>query len=237
MLSLIVPAYNEERRIGKMLEAYCRHFGRSVELIVVLNGCRDRTRDVVESIHAQFDTPMRIIDIPEPIGKGGAIIEGFRVATAPMVGFVDADGATSPVEFQKLVEALDDRVDGVIASRWHPRSTVRNRTSALRRFMSRAVAVIVRTLFRMPYTDTQCGAKVFRQQLVRTLLPHLKVRDMMFDVELLFLAQQRGYRVREQPTVWIDQSGSGFLRSPLHIIRQSLRFLLTILYIRFSTYD
>src|SRR6267378_3781963 len=106
-LLLLIPAYNEERRIEPVLRDYGQYFRNNYsgkfQLVVVLNGCRDNTLGVVERVAAEFPF-ISALDFPDPIGKGGALIEGLKLApTADLIGYVDADGATAPAAFLDLV--------------------------------------------------------------------------------------------------------------------------------------
>lgn len=227
-VSIVIPAHNEEQRIGSTLSSYCQQFGGRNEIIVVLNGCSDHTLDVVRSVSQRHPGVVSIVDIKTAIGKGGAVHEGFRRASGSYIGFVDADGSTPPEEFQRLTGMVTSH-DGVIGSRWMAGAQVFNRTSMVRKFMSRAFVVLTRLLFNLPYHDTQCGAKVFKRKVITTVLPYLKVRDMVFDVELLLLTRYFGFRIREVPTVWTDQSSSVFLGSITAIVRTSTIMLRSLL--------
>jgi glycosyltransferase involved in cell wall biosynthesis len=231
LLSIIIPAYNEEKRILQMLERYWAFYqGKSVEFIIVLNGCRDNTRGVVESFASRVGAKIHIIDIPEAIGKGGAVRQGFALAQGDYLGFVDADGATGPEEFDKLVRQINGH-DGAIASRWKRGSVVVGR-NFFRKIVSLGFIIFVKMIFWMPFFDTQCGAKVFKHQAIKQILPKLQVSNMAFDVELLFLMRRAGYRIIEMPTVWLDKSSSAILGSPLGIIKNSFKMLFTLFSIR-----
>src|SRR3989344_1181487 len=134
-LSIVIPAYNEEKRIGKMLKAYTYFFNKQVpnhEIIVALNGCKDNTLKVVKSFSSKR---LRYINLKES-GKGGAIIEGFKHAKGELIGFVDADLSTSPSDFNELVEKIDD-YGGIVASRWIKGAKIDIKQSLMRRFFSR----------------------------------------------------------------------------------------------------
>ncbi len=201
-LTIVIPAHNEQNRIRPTLESYLSYFGGRAELMVVLNGCTDGTLSVVTAVERKCPE-LRVLDFPRPIGKGGAVKEGFLHARGQTVGFVDADGATTPEEFQRLVSALQT-ADGVIASRWMRGAQVFNRTSWLRRLASRSLVLMTYLLFRLPYADTQCGAKVFRRPVIKTIASSLQLRTMAFDVELLLRARAAGFKVIEVPTIWTD---------------------------------
>ncbi|MGH9045988.1 MAG: hypothetical protein ACRDVW_01605, partial [Acidimicrobiales bacterium] len=119
----------------------------------------------------------------------------------------DADCATPPSEFLRLVDAAEE-TDGAIAIRSHPASVLPVQRSLARRVDSWFFAALTRAVFKLPYSDTQCGAKVMRRHVVQDALPLLSARDFLFDVDLLLIANRLGYRLVEVPTVWLDQPGS-----------------------------
>jgi glycosyltransferase involved in cell wall biosynthesis len=205
-LDIVMPAHNEERRIGRTLRAYraaCP--AADVRFLVALDSCSDRTAEVVRA-HERADARVRSFEYPK-LGKGGVIAATFDRSDADLVGFVDADGATPPRELLRLAHTAR-RVGGAIASRRHPASLLPARRPLAREITSAGFASSVRVLMRLPYRDTQCGAKVLRRDVVEDVLPRLAERDLLFDVDLLAAAREGGWRVVEVPTVWIDQEGS-----------------------------
>jgi len=204
-LDIVMPAHNEEQRIDRTLTAYRSSCGGDVRFLVALDSCTDRTPEIVRG-HAAEDERVYAIEYPK-LGKGGVIAETFRRSDADLVGFVDADCATPPRELLRLAEAAQ-RTDGAIASRRHSASLLPARRPLAREITSAGFAGSVRMLMGLPYRDTQCGAKVLRREVVQDVLPHLAARDLLFDVDLLAAAGERGWRVVEVPTVWIDQEGS-----------------------------
>lgn len=228
---LIVPAYNEQHRIKRTLLQYVKFFNNEVRFIVVLNGCTDNTLEVVQKLQTKYPDRIHVENVKEPIGKGGAIIHGWKYSDAEYLGFVDADGATPPEEFKKLLDALDDH-DGVIASRFLPTSTIHQRQSFLRTIVSHTSITIIRLLFSLPYKDTQCGAKVFKGEVIRTVLPKLKEHNLMFDVELLWILHGWKYDIKEIPTVWIDQPGSAMLGSHFKFLKTASKMFFTVIRLR-----
>jgi glycosyltransferase involved in cell wall biosynthesis len=205
-LDIVIPAHDEEDRIARTLSAYRSGFPQDdVRFHVALDGCVDATADIVRA-HAARDARVHLHQFPK-LGKGGVLMETFRRCDADLVGFVDADCATPPAELARMTIAAGS-VDGVIASRRLPASfTPADRASA-RSMMSACFAWYVRRLFRLPYSDTQCGAKVLHRRVTERVVPLMSSRDFLFDVDLLVVARKLGYDVVEVPTVWIDQSGS-----------------------------
>ena len=210
-LLLLIPAYNEERRIEPVLRDYARYFQEQYhgkfQLIVVLNGCRDNTLGVVQRVASDFPS-ISWLEFKEPIGKGGALIEGLKLAPlADVIGYVDADGATPPKAFLDLVQRID-QADCVIGSRWLPGAVLHQEQSHKRQFASRVFHMIVQILFWMNIRDTQCGAKVMRRAAVEKIHSSLRIADMAFDINLLYSLKHAGYRVLEVPTEWTDKVGS-----------------------------
>ncbi len=237
-LSIVIPAYNEEERIGETLAKYWSYFGESekypeVEFVIVINGSTDNTAGIVKAFAAAHPKRVRYIDIPEEIGKGGAIHRGFAAARGDLVGFVDADAATSPAEFAKVVTAAQE-YDGAIASRWKRGSEVINRSIA-RNLASWGFRMVVRLLFWFPYMDTQCGAKVFSRKVVQTILPELRVNNMATDVEMLQRCRRHQFAILEVPTRWVDKSGSAFLGSPFSFFKSAWQMFFILLSIRFRS--
>ena len=228
---LLIPAYNEERRIEPVLRDYGRyfreHYPGKFQLVVVLNGCRDNTRSVVERVAKDFPS-VSLLDFADPIGKGGALIEGLKLAGhAEAIGYVDADGATPPRAFHDLVKRLGE-ADCVIGSRWLPGAVLHQAQSGKRQFASRAFHAIVQGLFWMNIHDTQCGAKVLRREAVEKVHTYLRIADMAFDINLLYSLKRAGCRVLEVPTEWTDQIGSKviFFRTSLTMFLSAVRIRL-----------
>jgi len=229
-LLLLIPAYNEERRIEPVLRDYARYFQEQYRgkfrLVAVLNGCRDNTRGVVERAAKDFSC-VGLLEFPDAIGKGGALIEGLKLAPmADVIGYVDADGATPPAALHDLVKRIGE-ADCVIGSRWLPGARLHVEQSGKRQFASRAFHLIVQTMFNMHIKDTQCGAKVMRRQAVEKIHSALRIADMAFDINLLYSLKRAGFRTLEVPTEWTDKIGS-----KVNLFRTSLTMFLSAVRIR-----
>lgn len=204
--TIVIPARNEAHRIESTLEEYLAYFRDDTEIIVVLNGCRDETGGIV-SFFAESYENLRFIDEPGVVGKGGAVKMGFGRASGRIVAYVDADGATSARELERLMGEIAG-YDGVIGSRWVDKTLVRKQQTLFRRLASRVFNLIVRVLFGLPYRDTQCGAKIFTSEVVNTVVDELGTTNLAFDVDLLYLINKKGFSIREVPTEWKDKPGS-----------------------------
>ncbi len=184
-----------------------RHYQGKFQLVVVLNGCTDDTLGVVRRVSTEYPS-VSALEFPEAIGKGGALIEGLKLAPlADIIGYVDADGATPPHALHDLARRIDE-ADCVIGSRWLPGAVLHVEQSGRRQFASRVFHLIVQCLFRMNIRDTQCGAKVMRREAVEKVHSFLRIADMAFDINLLYSLHREGYRILEVPTEWTDMIGS-----------------------------
>jgi glycosyltransferase involved in cell wall biosynthesis len=231
-LLLLIPAYNEEQRIEPMLREYGGYFKEqykgSFQLVVVLNGCRDNTLGVVQRVAKDFSF-ISALEFKEPIGKGGALIEGLKLAPmADLVGFVDADGASPPNAFHELTHHIG-KADCVIGSRWIPGAVLHQAQPWIRRFTSRAFHLIVQSLFWMNIKDTQCPCKVMKRGCIEKVHPYLRIADLAFDVNLLVALSRAGYSILEWPTEWTDKIGSKVTSS---LFRSSLTMFLSVVRVR-----
>lgn len=210
-VSIIIPAYNEEKRIGPTLESYSNYFNSLLKddidykIIVVINNTTDNTEKIVRG----FSRKNKRISYLNLIkgGKGYAVISGFKEAlkhNQDLIGFVDADMATSPEAFHSLIKSIGG-ADGVIASRYVPGAVVNPRPSFKRIIVSRLFNILIRALFLMPYRDTQCGAKLFKSHSIKNSVQSLTMSNWAFDVDLIYTLRKKGYFIKEVPTVWADK--------------------------------
>ena len=214
-LSIIIPAHNEAERIQHTLEEYCGHFQDlytdAFEVVVVLNGCTDATRSVVEESMGSAPQ-LRLMEFSEPLGKGGAIWEGFATAQGQRIAFVDADNMVRAPETEKLVRALDE-YDAAIASRFGPGQAGERHQPLVRRLLSKSLRVWVRGFLGLPFRDTQCGAKAFRSSAWQAVAPHVRERNWAFDLDVLAIAGRLGLSVAEVPVEWHHVAEGSKLRA------------------------
>jgi len=237
---LLIPAKNEEKRIEPVLREYAEYFRRNYsgkfEIVVVLNGCSDNTLGVVDRV-TRDNSWVTSLEFPAPIGKGGALIEGFKLANrAELIGYVDADGATAPAAFHDLIRHSKE-ADCIIASRWLPTSVLHQAQTKKRQFASRVFHGIVRALFpSLKVRDTQCGAKLMRREAAEKIHPALRIADMAFDINLLYALRRNGFRVLEIPTVWTDKLGSTVVLGRTSLVMFLSVVRLRIIYSPFGPY-
>ena len=206
-LSLIVPAYNEEGRIESVLLSYCRSFP-SQEIVVVCNGCKDKTPNIVRGLRSKYPQ-IKLLNLKEKRGKGGAIIEGFKAGGGDKIGFIDADESVEPEDIKRMSSALSN-VDGVIASRKLKDSRILAKQPLKRRIASKIFNALVRAIFGLGFKDTQCGAKIFKKEALNSVLDELTTKGFEFDVELLWRLKNKGYKIIEFPITWKHSEGTTF---------------------------
>ncbi len=223
--SLVIPAYNEEKRIVSFFDTIT---GFNGELIIVCDGT-DATAEVVEQIaQKRADLRIRCLRFGSRLGKGGGVIAGLKAAQSPLVGYVDADGSTSLKEVTRLFSYLG-KYDGVFGSRWVPGSKLQVRQGLLRQLESRGFNLFIRLLFRLNYRDTQCGAKVFKKSAIDVVLPMMVSRGFEFDVELLWRLAGAGYIIGEFPIEWQNKGDSRVKK------RDMIRMLIGLVMVRLYT--
>jgi dolichyl-phosphate beta-glucosyltransferase len=209
-LSIVVPAFNEQGRLEPSIRSYleyCRERELATELIVVDDGSLDGTSGLVEELSADYPE-LRLIRLAENRGKGYAVRSGVVNARGALVLFADADGATPISELVRLEDAIRAGADVAIGSRAMAGTGVEVKAKLYRRLIGRAFHLLVESLTVRTIRDTQCGFKLFRGPVAHDLFSRMRMTGFSFDVELLMMAQRRGYRVAEVPVNWVHQPGS-----------------------------
>jgi len=207
--TLVIPAYNEERRIRSLLEDISGFAG---DLVFVCDGT-DATPAIIGAFADDHPSlSIRCLTFPARLGKGGGVVAGMKAAATPFVGYMDADGSTSLSEMERLFDRLAT-AEGAIGSRWVPGSVLTVRQGFRRRVESRLFNLLVRLLFGLDYRDTQCGAKAFRKEAIDAVLSSTRSTGFEFDVELLWRLRRGGYRVVEVPITWENRDESKVMTS------------------------
>jgi dolichyl-phosphate beta-glucosyltransferase len=206
LLSVVIPAYNEERRIGDSLRRvleFLRTLPSPSEVLVVDDGSADRTAAVVEG------NRVRLLRNGVNRGKGYSLKHGVLMAEGEFVLLSDADLSTPIEELPRLLEPVARGEAGIaIGSRALDRSRIERRQPGWREAMGRSFNGIVRALTGLPFRDTQCGFKLMRRQTVLPLFRAARVERFAYDVEILYLARKAGIGVVEVPVIWRDAAGS-----------------------------
>lgn len=223
-ISVVIPAYNEAERLGSTLERtvdYLSRRGLSYEVLVVDDGSRDRTIQVAE---AYADGGVRVIRHERNRGKGAAIKTGVLASQGAEVLLSDADASTPIEQLEKLQRRLPE-APVVLGSRAVAGADIRQHQPFYREVMGKTFNLIIRLAGVHGLNDTQCGFKLLEGEAAREIAARLTVDGFAYDVELVFLARQLGYRVVEVGVVWVDSPDSRVdpIRSSLSMLRDVVR--------------
>ncbi len=226
--SVVIPAFNEAERIGETLRLtseYLNAHSPGSELIVVNDGSTDDTSGVAREALIRANVRTELLENFPNRGKGAAVRRGLLAARQPIGLFFDADLSTPLAETPKLIDPIvAGQVDIAFGSRALDRRLIGNRQPWRREQGGRVFNLLVRLATGLPFWDTQCGFKAFRLEACRPLLEAARLDGFAFDVELLFLAQHAGLRLREIPVRWNHHEGSkvDFARDSVRMLREVL---------------
>ncbi len=230
-LSVVIPAYNEERRIGRTLRKIQEYLTRqdyAGEIIVVDDGSRDRTaKTAAEALRNMKNR--HIIRRSVNIGKGYSVREGILKAKGDLVLFSDADLSTPIEELANFLPWISAGYDVVIASRALPESDIQVRQNFFRELMGKTFNVFVRLLLITGIPDTQCGFKLFRGDVARKIFPLVITRGFSFDAEALYLCVRTGYKIKQVPVCWRNSRPS-----KVRIFKSSIQMLWELAKIRLA---
>ena len=208
--SIVIPAYNESARLGATLDkvlAYVHAQQWDAEVIVVNDGSRDNTAEIVRSFAAK-DPALRLVENPGNRGKGYSVRNGMLNARGQIILFSDADLSSPIEEAPKLFQALEDGADIAIGSRWLRAETQTQRQPLHRQLFGRIFNLVLRLTLGLQFKDTQCGFKAFKQPAVQAIFPLQKIERWGFDPEILFLARKLGFRMKEVSVAWGHSGGT-----------------------------
>ncbi len=229
-LSVIIPAYNEEERIGQTLDLVCKYLKKQnfpSEIIVVNDGSKDNTLDVIKGKRclAYF----QIISYSINRGKGYAIRSGVKKAQGKYILFADADNSTPFEQIKKLQAKIRNDCDIVIGSRYISGGEIKKKQNVIRRFISRGGNLLFWLILGLRFKDTRCGFKLFKSKIAKHLFSLQKLERWGFDTEILVLACKYKYRVAEVPVIWYDKT-----RSQINPFSDSLRSFCEIFQIKWN---
>ncbi len=232
-LSIIIPAYNEEQRLPDTLEqvlTFLQSQSYQSEILVVENASEDGTLKVAKEFaeqHHRESLPIQVIH--EPVkGKGSAVRRGMLLASGDYLFMCDADLSMPVKEINRFFPPAVDGVDITIASR-EAMGAVRYNEPTYRHLVGRIFNTLIRVLALPDLNDTQCGYKCFKANVAADLFRDMTIPGWSFDVEILYLAQKRGYRVKEIPIHWYYNPDSH-----ISVAKDSIRMALDIFKIRFQ---
>ncbi len=230
LLSLVIPAYNEEDIIGETIDEVVEYLddrGIGYEVIVVSDGSKDRTAEVVLE-RAKKHRRLRLIGNDTNSGKGFSVRQGCLAARGEVVVFTDADLSYPISEVEKPLELITSgKADVAIGSRTARGAMIQAYIPPLRRLMSKVFNLFVRIIAIKGIYDTQCGFKAFSGEAAHAIFSRQTMTGFSFDVEVIYIARKLGYRVVEFPIHWARSS-----ESSVNPVTDSAKMFLDIIRIR-----
>jgi len=229
--SIVIPAYNEAARITPALEAVVaciRQRQWSAEVVVVDDGSRDRTAELVRSFAANAPE-VRLLQNPGNRGKGFSVQNGLLHSFGEVVMFSDADLSAPIEEAEGLFAAIAGGADIAIGSRWLERARQSIRQPLYRQFFGRCFNAVTRMVMGLPFADTQCGFKAFTRAAAQTIFQLQTIERWGFDPEILFIALKRGYKIVEVPVSWAHDE-----RTRISYLKDGMRMLEDIAIVRWN---
>jgi len=232
-ISIVIPAYNEEQRLGSTLNAILSFLNqrpsRFAEILVVDDGSRDRTARVVEQFSADHPQ-IRLLRNPGNRGKGYSVRHGVLESRGEWILFTDADLSAPIEELDKLFDAVRrNHADIAIGSRALDRSLIQVHQSWFRETAGRIFNLFLRLLTGLPFLDTQCGFKLYRRQAAQEIFRRQRLERFGFDAEVLYIARRLGFRCVEVPVRWSHSPGT-----KVSMLRDSLDMFLDLLRVRWN---
>jgi glycosyltransferase involved in cell wall biosynthesis len=229
--SIVIPAFNESRRIPATLQAviaFVRSQPLLAEIIVVNDGSTDRTADVVREF-AQQAPEIRLIENPGNRGKGYSVRNGMLHALGDVVMFTDSDLSAPIEEAERLFAAIAAGADIAIGSRWLERGRQTHRQPLYRQFFGRCFNAVTRMVMGLHFADTQCGFKAFTRAAAQTVFQLQTIERWGFDPEILFIALKRGFKVVEVPVSWAHDE-----RTRISYLKDGMKMLEELAIIRWN---
>ncbi len=225
--SIVIPAYNESARIPATLQsvvACIRDHGWSAEVIVVNDGSRDSTPEVVRAF-ARNAPEVRLIENPGNRGKGYSVRNGILEAQGEVVMFTDSDLSAPIEEAERLFAAIAAGADIAIGSRWLDKGRQTHRQPLYRQFFGRCFNAVTRAVMGLHFADTQCGFKAFTRAAAQTVFQLQTIERWGFDPEILFIALKRGFRIVEVPVSWAhdERTRMSYLKDGLTMLQEIAR--------------
>jgi len=229
-LSLIIPAFNEEARIGKSLDrilSFLQRQSYSSEVIIVDDGSQDRTGELVRERLGK-DSRIRIYQQPQNLGKGEAVKQGMLLGKGEYLLFSDADLSVPIETLPDFLTHLENQFDVAIGTRQIAGAAIEVHQPFYREFLGKMYTRLTNWILGLRVTDFTCGFKGFRRHAALELFSLQRLKNWSFDAEILYLAQLNGYRVREVPVTWRDDRAT-----KVRLWRDIFRSFIELLQIRF----
>ena len=209
-ISVVIPAFNEADRLPGFLQSlidFCKTSTHRYSIIVVDDGSRDHTSNIALGYKTQFGD-LSVITLPKNMGKGYAVKQGLLTSQGHVAVFLDADGSTPPQEIERHLHFLNEGYDIVIGSRVLKSDDSPLKVTRYRKFLGAIFNFFVQRLLLKNIYDSQCGFKIFHRKTILPIFSRMHIHGFGFDIELLYLAQLFGYRIKETPVSWQHVKGS-----------------------------
>jgi glycosyltransferase involved in cell wall biosynthesis len=229
--SIVIPAFNESERLPASLDkvlAYISEQGWSAEVIVVNDGSRDSTPEVVRQ-YATRNPNVRLVENPGNRGKGYSVRNGMSQAKGDILLFSDADLSSPIHEAGKLLRVLAQGADLAIGSRWLDANLQTQRQPFYRQLSGRVFNLLLRVILGLKQKDTQCGFKAFTRRAAQAIFPLQRIERWGFDPEILYIANKFGFKTVEIPVEWANDE-----RSKISPLRDGSRMFLELCKIRWN---
>jgi glycosyltransferase involved in cell wall biosynthesis len=229
--SIVIPAYNETKRIRPTLDSILRYSAEhnwDAEILVVDDGSRDDTAAIIRE-YARIHPQVQLVQNPGNRGKGFSVRNGMLHAHGDVCLFTDADLSSPIDEAEKLFEAIRNGADIAIGSRWLRAELQTQPQPFYRRILGRVFNLLLRIVLRLRFKDTQCGFKAFRREIAQRIFPLQKIERWGFDPEILYLARHYGAKMVEVPVLWAHSEGTR-----LHPFRDGMHMFWDVIQIRWN---
>ena len=230
-VEVVIPIYNEEKELKDSVERLYRYLAKNLKgyrwhITIADNASTDSSLAVAKDL-AKKKSGIDVIHLEEK-GRGRAVKKAWSQSPADIVSYMDVDLSTDLSAFKTLVTSLENGYDIAIGSRLLPQSKVSGRTLR-REILSRVYNILIRIFFGVGFSDAQCGFKAVNKNIAKSLLPKILDNAWFFDSELLIVGEKMGYRIYEEPVLWIDNPGSTVrvLRTVTGDIKGLLRLFFT----------
>lgn len=204
MLSIVIPAYNEEERLPQCLKQTLDYISPKpfdTEIIVVCDGCTDKTAEICTSVETT-SAKLKVIHYMPNHGKGYAVKKGILEASGDIILFMDADYAVPIETLDKFIEQAESGYDIVIGARGLKDTIILKHQAYLRELAGKIFGRLQKKILKIPYNDTQCGFKLLNRNAALNLFKMIKYECSYFDAELMYLAYYNGYKIKEMPVEW-----------------------------------
>lgn len=233
-LSVVIPVYNEEKRLHKTFAAleglYAGNLFAQIEAIFVDDGSRDRTVEIIKNSNLKM--PYRVISYVPNRGKGRAVAVGMKASTMDYALLSDADISTSFEEIKKFIPYLEEGADVIIGTRKSKEAKMLKKQPFIRRNMGKGYTFLADLITGLSVSDFTCGFKIFSRKAREAIFPHARIDRWSYDTEILYLAYRKNFKIKEVPVLWTNDENTR-----VNLFKDTIQSFVDILRIRFHRYE